>query len=191
MLMTGKTTVGMSVYTQVHPRTNACLVAWALCNAHLRPWHYKQEMSCYIHDNRERIVQAALRVESEWLIFIDSDMVFPSNGIETLISRGKDVIGAWYNTRNAEPIVPTVRMWDGGELAVPRTKPDAPFRCATVGTGFMCIRLESLKKMKPRYFRQDDEYGDDISFCLRAADAGLEVWCDPTIPMQHVGEKLY
>jgi hypothetical protein len=33
--------------------------------------------------------------------------------------------------------------------------------------------------------------GEDVNFCKRANEMGLEVWCDPTIRIGHIGEYLY
>jgi hypothetical protein len=33
--------------------------------------------------------------------------------------------------------------------------------------------------------------GEDFNFCKDARKAGFDVWADPTIPIQHIGEYLY
>jgi len=33
--------------------------------------------------------------------------------------------------------------------------------------------------------------GEDVAFCQQAAEAGLEIWCDPTITLSHIGDYHY
>jgi len=33
--------------------------------------------------------------------------------------------------------------------------------------------------------------GEDIFFCYKLRDAGVEVWCDPTIQIGHIGTHVY
>jgi hypothetical protein len=42
------------------------------------------------------------------------------------------------------------------------------------------------------YFREfDAERGEDVSFCLRAKDAGHQAHIDLGLPVYHVGYKIY
>lgn len=54
----------------------------------------------YIHQLREHIAERALEVKADYLLFIDSDMVFPSDGITKLLLRNKEIIGADYSHPN-------------------------------------------------------------------------------------------
>ena len=35
------------------------------------------------------------------------------------------------------------------------------------------------------------EVGEGVYFCLKAKDAGYEIWCDPTMDIGHIGEYIY
>jgi GT2 family glycosyltransferase len=142
-------------------------------------------------------------------MFIDSDMVFPPEGIAKLISRGKSVIGADYNykyspKRSVTNIDPSKLQenqmvedpkWPGHKFLNPENRPQEPFEVRAVGTGFMLIDTSVLKKIpKPWFwFDRKDGYllGEDVWFCDRAKEAGFSIWCDPTIPMEHIGTALY
>lgn len=58
-------------------------------------------------------------------------------------------------------------------------------------TGFMLIKLDSLKKLERPYFKAEDGVGEDVFFCRKARKSGLSVFCDPTIEIGHIGEKVY
>jgi predicted O-methyltransferase YrrM len=36
-----------------------------------------------------------------------------------------------------------------------------------------------------------NDIGEDLAFCIRAKKAGFKIWCDPTIPLNHIGEQEF
>ena len=145
---------------------------------------------CYIDENRNNAAREALAMGASHLMFIDSDMAFPDNGIATLASRDKRVIGANYNKRKLPP-ESTVKTIGGKGI------PTYPFKCEVVATGFMLIQTDIFKILdKPWFFyeydsEQDDTIGEDVYFCKKAQAKGIDVWCDPTIEVKHIGDYLY
>ncbi len=149
----------------------------------------------YTHWNREHLIEDAINAECEHLMFVDTDVVFPTDGILRLLDRDKDIIGAPYNLKQTEP-VSTIKLWNddrtGFRAIENETFPEDPFQLAAVPTGFMLIRLAALKAMEPPYFPCEfGVRGEDVAFCLNAQEAGLEVWCDPTIAVTHIGDYAY
>lgn len=155
----------------------------------------------YLALNREASMRDAIIAKSDYLIFVDTDMVFPADAFTRLIAHGKDVIGAnYYEKRlplvtNVKPIGPNGEMADDGKLGT-MTMPHEPFQCAGLGAGLLAIRVARVQEcMAPPYFAFADHrgemMGEDLAFCGRARRAGLQVWCDPTIPVLHVGDYLY
>jgi hypothetical protein len=71
-----------------------------------------------------------------------------------------------------------------------------PFECRAVGTGFMLIRLDAIKDLPRPWFalgtdEQNEVIGEDVHFCDAAREHGIEVWCDPRIPVGHIGDYTY
>lgn len=148
----------------------------------------------YMHWNRDECLANAIREECTHLMFVDTDMVFPADGILRLLAAGKDIIGGNYWTKSS-PSVSTVKvMGDNGELLDgPVELPSVPFECWAVATGFMLIDVRRVAEagiFEP-WFVAERPIGEDYYFCRLAADAGLEVWCDPTIQLQHLGDYAY
>lgn len=155
----------------------------------------------YLDENREACMRDAIQANADFLVFIDTDMVFPPDAVDRLLAHGKDVIGANYYEKRL-PLVSTVKLFGtDGEMAddgkfVQQEMPPEPFRCAGLGAGLMAIRVSRVAAlMAAPYFafadRKGQRMGEELSFCERARHAGLEVWCDPTIPVLHVGEFPY
>lgn len=150
----------------------------------------------YLDIAREKCLVDALAAKSDYLVFVDTDMRFPANAITQLIDAGKDIIGVMYNEKRLPP-VSTVKLDDSADgLMVAKEIPDVPFQCASVGTGLMAINLARLIQcMAPPCFSYSSLngqfMGEDIAMCRRARASGLEVWCDPTIPVQHIGDFAF
>lgn len=156
----------------------------------------------YVDVNRNKIVEEAIKQGTTHLMFVDSDMVFPDDGIFRLLERDKDIIGGNYNVRldptSPDFSGPTVKMLENGK-PVSMLKKDFPtelFECYAVPTGFMMIKTSVFKKLKTPYFKayQDakgEHHTEDIEFCKQARQKGFKIFCDPTIKIGHIGFYMY
>ena len=139
--------------------------------------------------NREVIAELAQKTECTHLLFVDSDMVFPTDAVEKLLAHDKDIIGVNYNMRMFPP-TSTVKTKKG------ETVQDVLFECDGVATGFMLIKMEVFNKLEKPWFHvgildAKTLEGHDYRFCRLAREAGFGVWCDPTITIKHIGDYLY
>jgi glycosyltransferase involved in cell wall biosynthesis len=53
-----------------------------------------------ICEGRNRSIEIALELRFDYLLFVDTDMIIPSNSISGLLSRQKDMIGGYVKGRN-------------------------------------------------------------------------------------------
>lgn len=144
------------------------------------------------------------------LLFIDSDMGWPTDAIERLLKVDVPVIGALcfgiiqgppdgcggYETKP----YPTVFDWnDGYEIRwdYPRNQ---VVRVAATGAAFLLIRREVLAKVGPGWFdrleHDGDLLGEDLSFCHRLRELDIPVHVHTGIRTTHyksiwVGEEQY
>lgn len=157
----------------------------------------------YAAHNRNEAVKLAQQHKSDYLMFIDNDMQFPASGIQRLLDADKDIIGVHYNARPRPggQVVSTVKLKDPtiephyGQV-VSTVMPAQLFTCYSVGTGFTLIRTSIFDKLQKPYFisgQTDDEepFTEDVYFCGQAHKAGIEIWCNPTIPMKHTGTQEF
>lgn len=147
---------------------------------------------------REQIFEIAVSQDCTHLLFVDTDMKFPANTIGKMLELKKGIVGAWTFTKQL-PKVPTVHVreesiWRNASVD---ERPNEPFcrmagRQVAVGTGLMLIDMEKAARIESPRFKADYHgLGEDIYFCTEALRAGLEVWCDPTIPVKHIGDYEY
>lgn len=150
---------------------------------------------CYVHDSRNKIADYAIENGATHVMFVDSDMQFPADGIQRLIERERDVVGGLYFRRQA-PHLPTINVVEDGKLIIPKTfNRQTLFPIYAVATGFLLVRTSVFKKLEPPYFYfgqfNGKEIGEDVYFCKKVNEAGITIYCDPTIPIGHVGEYVY
>jgi hypothetical protein len=161
-------------------------------------FHMNFHKGTYVQEMRNQCLKDARSVDADYLFFVDSDVVFPPDGLNKLLSCDKDIIGGMYNMKSV-PLKTTIKPCDENgdrvlveEVNVPT---DKIFRVYGLPTGFMLIRLAAIKRLEnPFDFDRkvpDELIGEDINFCIHCKEIGLEIWCDPTIPIGHIGYYLY
>jgi hypothetical protein len=189
--------VGMTVYDSVMAET---MISMFVALRQLTcPVQLNVCKGTIISNMRNEIIQTSIETGATHVMFVDSDIIFPPDAIATLLTRGKDIIGGMYNNKTL-PLTTTIKVLgpDGNILEGTNNFqiPAEPFKCFAVPAGFMLIRLEAIKDMKNPFdfgrTAQGDFIGEDINFCERAQkELGLEVWCDPTFRLGHIGPYVY
>lgn len=154
--------------------------------------------SCDIVSNRTWLVNEAIKNGATHLLFVDSDMIFPSDTIPRLLAHKKEIVGVKYKKRE----FPIKWLYE----ALGEESETELFKVKHVGTGLMLIDLSIFEKLgKPKNegdrptawfsFGRDSQgalvMGEDIWFCNVAQDAGYDVWVDPAIKVGHVGEYIF
>lgn len=168
---------------------------------HGQPCNIWFQSGGYVDVNRNVIIDEAIKAKSTHLLFIDNDMIFPKEAIMTLLKHDKDIVGGNYNAR-LEPTSKsgggsTVKGFVDGEIVSMVKLPKKLFQAYAIPTGFMMIRLDALKAMEKPYFEawieqaKNRHWTEDVYFCHLANQAGIKVWCDPTIKIGHVGNAIY
>ena len=138
----------------------------------------------YINDSRERIVEIAKSQLCSHIFFVDADMRFSHNTVKRLIEHNKDIIGASYNYRGLPP-VSTTKFFD---------EEKGLCKVAGIGTGCLLIKMNVFKEIEKPYFPIELtgegllKVTEDIGFCEKARDKGLDVWCDTDILIKHIGD---
>ncbi len=146
------------------------------------------KISCDIVSNRTALVKDAIARGATHILFVDSDMQFPSDTLVNLLAHEKDIVGVEYNKR----ILPLTPVFEQPN------KSDTLYETKAVGTGLILIKLSVFEKIKnDPYFNfgrnaeGETVLGEDAWFCNVARDAGFQVWVDPTVKVHHLGEFGY
>lgn len=141
---------------------------------------------------RDNLACRAINEGFTHLLFIDSDMVFDESIVEDMQFCGKEyVCGAFQSRRKPygscifSSLKPLTKVENYGM---------EPFRIAGSGMACTMISTRILKEVQCRYgtcFSPETfdgvKFGEDLAFCWRANKLGIEMWCDPTVRIGHVG----
>ena len=171
-----------------------------------------QDMAYYYYSRggtieiaRNESVEGMLESGSEWLFFLDSDVIAPPNAIERLMSYGLPIVAGMYYMRGPRQGVLHPCCWkkkkegeegDTKEQYVPITE----FGFGTllevdaVGAGCLLIHRSVLEKMKEKgikYFEYTSDHkgsgmGEDFDFCHKVKQLGYKVMVDPTVMCEHL-----
>jgi hypothetical protein len=156
--------------------------------------HWNLFQSPYIHDSRNRIVEAAKEEKATHLMFIDNDMEFPADGIMQLLSHDKDIVAGAYSMKVKE-LNGTIKILKDGKYGTIDSPPKVLFMCDAAPTGFMLINMRVFENMEFPYFytcyHDGELMGEDVYFCKKAKESGAELWCDGSIKLGHVGDYTY
>ena len=140
---------------------------------------------------RNRLACRVINENFTHILFIDSDMVFDENIVETLTFCGKDFVCGAFQSRRGQyksciftNIETQERVTDYGL---------EPFRVAGCGMACTMISKEILKNVQERFGNCFDPervegiaFGEDLAFCRRAKQTGAEIWCEPTARAGHI-----
>jgi GT2 family glycosyltransferase len=154
----------------------------------------------YIEDNRDWIAHRFLQDQTApWLLMLDSDIQFAPDLIDQMLDAAHSV-GAKVLSGNVPlDVYPTVAFYSTPQPGVfaplKMLPPEKVFQADAVGTAIMLIHREVLQTIRERegecYFLRHTvevedtgghpyrlwmKLGEDISFCLRARDAGFPSW---------------
>lgn len=153
---------------------------------------------------------------SPWLFMCDTDMVFQLNTLDRLVEAAdpvqRPVLGGFclrLNLHDNPPVNPTLFRFvsgpDGGIVPVPyETYPsNAVMRVEGTGAACLLIHRSALEAVRDKtgdvaapWFRETDSglpgqlIGEDLTFCLRCADAGVPVHVHTGIRVGHVKTQI-
>lgn len=157
------------------------------------------QMGSLIYTSRNNLAAMALKNEVDYVLWLDSDMIFPSDVLKKLLedrNKGDIITGIYY--RRVAPFKPVLYsklsiddkgcQWEGIE--------EYPDECFEVeGCGFGCVLtptsvfLDVTAKFGDM-FAPINGVGEDLSFCWRARECGYKIIADPDIQLGHVGHYV-
>lgn len=154
-----------------------------------------------VYDARDMIARFAVEKDYDYILFVDSDMVFDAECLNKLLEHDADIVTGLYITRRGEEKnvaythVITGRRWPKRDAKlIHDTKSTGYGEIAACGFGFCLIKTEVVKSMAKRYkslFEPFKCVGEDIAFCLRARRCGYKIFIDRDVKLGHIGEMVY
>jgi cellulose synthase/poly-beta-1,6-N-acetylglucosamine synthase-like glycosyltransferase len=155
-----------------------------------------------IHRSRNTLAKVFLEHEAkpDYLLFVDSDMLFKADALEQLLLNHKDIVtgNAFSRAYPCKPVVGTFDMERPGRVIhMLDYQKDALQPVDSCGMAFTLISRRALEQVGPRPFdfiffpESDGELPEDSAFCWRAKQKGLQVWLDSRVQIGHIGDVVF
>lgn len=144
-----------------------------------------------VYVGRDKLAKMAIDQGFTHILWLDSDMIFNEDLLENLMLSGKSFVTGIAHARRAphvscifNEIWPAVDRWEGHDY------PKGTFKIG--GCGFACVLMETkvaekVYTINGTAFFPMKELGEDLAFCKRARDAGIELWAEPRVWLGHIG----
>jgi len=158
-----------------------------------------------IHDMRHKLAERAIENNYDYVLWVDSDMIFDSDVLVDLLNDDKDIVTAVCFMRKApyDPcIYSKMRMGLGTDENEIEKYHDYPrdnglFEVEACGFAMILMKTKVLKQLLDTsghiFFpvkTPNLALGEDLSFCIRARRQGFRIWCDPKPKIGHIGKMF-
>ena len=160
--------------------------------------HLFFDASTILINQREKLIEQALEIGSEWVLWLDSDMMFPPTTLTRLLNHDEDLVGCNYMKR-AYPFKTTAFTdttdW---EKWIPIQYGDLQ-DAEAVGLGCCLMKTSIFKKLKKPYFeytyqeKTKDWGGEDFTLFKKLKKEGFDLKIDMNLSNEiyHIGTFAY
>lgn len=165
--------------------------------------HIAVMQNSLVHTARNHLVWEAISGGNDYILWIDSDMVFQPDLAERLLKdaeQGMDYVSALCFRRQL-PTGPTVYksiVWDGlnhDAVEYSDYPKDTLFECGGTGMAAVLTKTEIYKTVMDKFeiapFEPLPRLGEDFSLCYRLKECGIRMYCDSRIKVGHIGNLIY
>jgi len=132
---------------------------------------------------------------SDYLLFLDSDMTFPSDLIQRLLDHKKDVVCGLYYSRGYPHDPMTMRLWNKDEYY--RSPPKGGLmEVDATGGGCMLINMKVIDKIDfpwfdfSAYMGTRKSFSEDVWFCRKLKAAGYKIYVDTDLECGHISDRV-
>ena len=157
------------------------------------------DSSTILLNQREKLIEESKNINSDYVLWLDSDMVFPSTTALRLLEHEKDIVGCNYLKRT-NPIKPvaykSVGDWDS---FLPLKVEEELVEVEGVGMGCLLMKTEIFNHIPKPYFeftynqQSNDWLGEDFNILKKLREVGYKVYIDTllSVEIKHLGLYAY
>jgi hypothetical protein len=157
--------------------------------------HVIMDASTVLLTQRERLAMEAQNIGAEYMLWLDSDMVFPATTAMRLMAHNEDVVAANYIRRQLPAKGVAYEKIGDWEDPLPFEIQDTLVPVEGIGMGCMLMKTSILQEIEQPWFefrwtpKSNDHLGEDMIFCQKMAAKGHTVKIDTVLSMEmrHLG----
>ena len=180
----------------LHSAFSKCLVELVKLNTMNNiDTHVVYDASTVLLTQRERLAMEAQTIGAEYMLWLDSDMVFPATTAMRLMAHKENIVAANYIRRQlpAKGVAyETIGDWNN---PLPFESQSELVEVEGIGMGCMLMKTSILKEMPQPWFEfkwtpeSKDHLGEDMILCQKMAELGYKVKVDTQLSMEmrHLG----
>ena len=151
-----------------------------------------------IDASRNLIVEHALEIGYDYILWVDSDMILPKNTLLKLLTHNIDIVSGVYSYKLlhaencvAKRFIPTEE--DTYEDIPLKEIRESEKLMEVDGIGFGCVltKVDIFRHIEKPWFKYEPDMGEDIYFCRKAQKAGYKVYLDTSVLCGHIGQVNY
>lgn len=140
--------------------------------------------------SRDSLARQCLDENRDWILYLDDDQAFPPDVLTRLLSHQQPVVSALIVQRG-QPFLPTCYATFDGEfhpLDLSSVGHDNLVLCAGVGSGGLLVKAQVLRRLDngTPWFLYTEQFGEDLYFSRRLADAGIQCLVDTGCRIGHI-----
>ena len=160
------------------------------------------EVGSLVYMARNNLARQAIKSEADYVLWLDSDMVFAPNLLQRMLKICLDNKIDFLTAvcfRRKPPYTPCLfdrldKIDKGASYTALMSVPDGLFKVGGCGFAGVLMSTDVLMsvaaKFEGRMFDPLEGFGEDVSFCWRARQCGYDIWCDSSIELGHVGNII-
>jgi len=166
-----------------------------------------------IDDARNGLAESFLSSDTEWILWMDSDMTFPKETLVELFrvaeeKNTKMVTGIYYQRKNQNLPV----LWSRGDqtehvglsgmenkradvnkyvgaFCFPHPDKTEPFKVHAAGFGCVLVHRSVFEVLDRPWFKfLPGVCSEDFYFFVNAKEAGFDLWATPKLDLGHIGD---
>jgi hypothetical protein len=153
------------------------------------------DSSTILLNQREKLIENAKDIKCDYVLWLDSDMMFPSTTALRLLAHNKDIVACNYLKRS-KPLKTVaytdLTNWDSW---LPLEPKDDLVKVEGVGMGCMLMKTEIFDSLQKPYFEftykgdTQDWYGEDFMLLTKLRLNSFNVYIDTILSMdiKHLG----
>ncbi len=184
----------------LHAAFSKCLVELVKLNTMNNiDTHVVYDASTVLLTQRERLAIEAQNIGAEFMLWLDSDMVFPATTALRLMSHQENIVAANYVKRQPPfkgVAYPIIGDWQN---PLPFEPQDDLVDVEGIGMGCMLMKTSVFDNIPQPWFEfgwtpeSNDHLGEDMILCQKIAAAGYTVKVDTQLSMElrHLGTYAF
>lgn len=155
------------------------------------------DMSTILLNQRENLAKAALDMNAQYALWLDSDMMFPSTTALRLLAHRRPIVAANYMKRSVPLTTVAYSKLGDWESWLPLESQDGMEKVEGIGMGVFMMQTEILHDLKKPWFAfEHDEngwHGEDFYFQKALRKAGYDILVDMNLSRQirHIGQWAF